>query len=578
MRARRLCNGLAMGVLGACCLAVTLHGAATRVAEAARDGDRDGVRTLLKQGADVNEALGDGVTALHWAARHGDAEMARLLLLAGGSALATTRSGRFTPLHLAAERGSAPVIVGLLGAGADANARTSTGATPLMLASGTGEVAALGALLDAGADPNAAETFRGQTALMWAAAANHVAAVKLLIAKGADPNKATKVLDFAALSRDGSNPDGRNLPTQAAGRDATPTTGLGAGPAQAPAARRVAMPGVDRTYLINELVYAQGGFAPIHYAVRDGHAGVVSALLAAGVNVNTVTGGDRTSPLLVATVNGHFDIGKMLLEQGADPNLAGENGATPLYAAINVQWAAKAAYPQPTAQLNQHTGYLDYMRLLLDKGADPNQRVNKKVWYSEYNFDQSGVDEVGATAFWRAAYAADVDAMKLLVSYGADPNIPSIKPPGRPQTGDAGARDFKDVSGLPPIVMGGPAVPAIIAAAGAGYGEGFAANSRRHAPHGMLAAVKYLVEELHADPNARDHEGNSVLHNAAARGDNEMILFLVSKGADVTVVNREGQTTADMANGPVQRTQPFPETLALLAKLGARNNNKCLSC
>jgi ankyrin repeat protein len=69
-----------------------------------------------------------------------------------------------------------------------------------------------------------------------------------------------------------------------------------------------------------------------------------------------------------------------------------------------------------------------------------------------------------------------------------------------------------------------------------------------------------------------------VLHNAAARGDNEMILFLVSKGADVTVRNREGQTTADMANGPAQRTQPFPETIALLMKLGSHNNNKCLSC
>jgi uncharacterized protein len=94
----------------------------------------------------------------------------------------------------------------------------------------------------------------------------------------------------------------------------------------------------------------------------------------------------------------------------------------------------------------------------------------------------------------------------------------------------------------------------------------------------MLAAVKYLVEELHADVNARDHEGNTALHHAASRGDNEMIQYLVSKGADVTVVNREGKTTVDMANGPVQRVQPFPETIALLEKLGAKNNHKCISC
>ena len=76
------------------------------------------------------------------------------------------------------------------------------------------------------------------------------------------------------------------------------------------------------------------------------------------------------------------------------------------------------------------------MKALLDKGADPNWRLNKKVWYSGYSFDLSGVDEIGATAFWRAAYASDVDAMKLLVAYGADPNIRTKKSAGRPRAGD----------------------------------------------------------------------------------------------------------------------------------------------
>ena len=125
---------------------------------------------------------------------------------------------------------------------------------------------------------------------------------------------------------------------------------------------------------------------------------------------------------------------------------------------------------------------------------------------------------------------------------------------------------------------GGPGIPPLLAAAGAGYGEGFAANAHRFAPTGMLAAVKFLVEELHADVNARDHEGNTALHNAASRGDNEMIQYLVSKGADVKAVNRAGQTTVDMANGPVQRTQPYPDTIKLLEGLGAKNNHKCVSC
>ena len=70
------------------------------------------------------------------------------------------------------------------------------------------------------------------------------------------------------------------------------------------------------------------------------------------------------------------------------------------------------------------------MKALLDKGADPNARLTEEGLVLGYNFDQSGVDEIGATPFWRAAYGADVDAMKLLVAYGADPNIPTMKPAG----------------------------------------------------------------------------------------------------------------------------------------------------
>jgi hypothetical protein len=134
------------------------------------------------------------------------------------------------------------------------------------------------------------------------------------------------------------------------------------------------------------------------------------------------------------------------------------------------------------------------------------------------------------------------------------------------------------VSPLPPVPPGGPALTALLAASGAGYGEGFAANHHHHAPAGMLPAVKYLVEELHMDVNAKDHDGNTAVHNAAARGDNEMIEYLVSKGADVKQVNREGKTTVDMANGPVQRISPFPDTIKLLEGLGAKNNHKCVSC
>ena len=97
-------------------------------------------------------------------------------------------------------------------------------------------------------------------------------------------------------------------------------------------------------------------------------------------------------------------------------------------------------------------------------------------------------------------------------------------------------------------------------------------------PEGWLPAVRYLIEELGADVNARDHNGYNAVHHAASRGDNELILYLVSKGGDVMAIDCKGRTTVDMANGPQQRVQPIPETIKLLEGLGAKNNHNCVSC
>ena len=570
-------RSIRFSAFGAIALTAILHAAAgAPVADAAMDGNRDAVKALLKQAADVNAAQGDGMTALHWAAMKNDADLVQTLLYAGANAKATTRIGAYTPLLLAAKSGNADVVDPLVKAGADVNAATSNGTTALMFAAASGNVVAVQALLERGADVNAKESVRGLTPAMFAAAANRAAVIDLLAKNGADLKATSKVTDLAGLSRDPAalreftqgNPTVPGQEPQGSRNGPAPAGRGGRGPQT---------PGVDRNFQLNELVAAQGGMTPLLLAAREGHLETVQALIAAGADVNQVSAGDRTSPLLIATINGQFDLATFLLEHGANPNLAAENNGTPLYGAINCEWAPKALYPQPRAYVNQKTTYLELVKALLDKGADPNVRLNKKVWYSGYSFDLSGVDEIGATPFWRAAYASDVDAMKLLVSYGADPNIRTKKSAGRPRAGDID-REVKDVSGLPAVPVGGPAVTPLQAAAGVGYGEGFAANSHRFAPGGMLAAVKYLVEDLGADVNAYDHEGNTALHHAAARGDVEMIQYLVSKGADVKALTREGRTTADMANGPVQRIQPFPEAVALLEKLGSRNNHKCVSC
>jgi ankyrin repeat protein len=605
---RNLSGGLIASVTGALCLTAALVASESNVADAAMQGGRDAVRTLLKQGADVNAAQGDGMTALHWAARHGDAELARTLVYAGANLKATTRLGGLTPLIMASQIGDSAVIEVLLKAGADAKTASTNGTTPLMFAAASGRVEAVKLLLTHGAEIDAKESLRGETALMFAAAYGQVDVLKALVEKGADVRAVTKLVDVKTLTnaeeeaflraqQQGQRPAAQRTPgaepavvggySAALARPATssargesgearPAAGQrGEGEARPDAASQVA--GLSRQFRFAELVSVQGGLTALHFAIRQGHTDAVSLLLDSGADVNQISG-DGTSPLLAAIINGQFDLAMFLLDRGGDPRLASENGVTPLYAALNVQWAPKALYPQPRAYTQQKATYIDVMKVLLDRKVDVNARLKKKVWYSGYNFDLSGVDEIGATPFWRAAYASDVEAMKLLVAHGADPNLGTVKPAGRPRTGDGGREVVEDVSGLPPVPVGGPGVTPLQAATGVGYGEGFAANSHRNAPSGWMPAVRYLVEEIGVDVDARDHEGNTALHHAAARGDNEMILYLISKGADVKAVNRAGETTADMANGPVQRTQPFPETLELLVKLGAKNNNKCKSC
>jgi ankyrin repeat protein len=553
-----------LGVLtGTLLLSVAIGAADTRVADAARGGDRAEVRNLLRDGADVNAPHGDGMTALHWAAMNGDAEMTDLLLHAGASLVSRTRLGRYSPLALAAEAGHGAVVTALIKAGADVNVIDTSGTTVLMLAAASGDVETVRVLADGGADVHAREHSMDQSALMFAAAYNRAGAIRELLTRGASLEATSKVVDLNALSAGGPGGSGQ---------------GARGGRAGAPAGAAPAVAGLDRPYTYNELVGAQGGLTPLLFAIRQGHREAVRSLVDAGADVNRVSAGDKTSPLLMAAINGQFDLAQYLIAHGADVGQANHAGVTPLYAVVNIQWGPKSMYPQPQAYLQQELSYLELIKMLLDKGADVNARVHKKVWFTSFNTDLSGVDEIGATAFWRAAYASDVEAMRLLVSRGADPNIPTTRPAGRPRPPDSQREPGADISELPPVPVGGPGVPPLLAAAGVGYGEGFAANSHRYAPTGFLPAIKYLVEELGADVNAVDHDGNTAIHHAAARGDTESILFLVANGGDVTRLNREGQTTADMANAPTQRVQPFPETLATLVKLGAKNNHKCVSC
>jgi ankyrin repeat protein len=658
-------NGLVAGVLlAAMASAAGLAQSRSVVADAAARGDVDAVRAALAGGADANAPQGDGMTALHWAASRGDVEMTGLLLYAGAHVEAVTRIGAYAPLHVASRAGQAAVVRRLLEAGADAQARASvSGATPLHLAAGAGSVESVAALLEHGADVNARESEADQTPLIFAAAADRTDVVTLLIERGADPNIASRsvsIPELQAQNRTATSiyrqvlastvPRGQTptpnqiqaaidavreyfrpgqMPAPAAaggggrgGRGAAPDADADAGRGQPRGGGAQAQGGLNDEGP-PPAIAAKGGLTPLHYAVRQGYLQTTRALVDGGADIEHRTG-DGTTPLLVALINGQFDIAMLLIERGADPNAAAlGNGVTPLWAAINTRWQPRTRYPQPQEMDLQRATHLDVMTALVDRGADPNARIAMHPWYMTYTGCGNGncglTNTAGSTAFWRAAYGLDVEAMRLLVSRGADPNIPTMAPQARggrggrggagrggppagaaqaaqtagraaagrgaapaaavPQaTGATAAGPESDPSGLPTVPYGGPGVFAIHAAAGVEYGEGFAGNAHRHAPDAWMAALKYLVEEIGADVNARDNDGYTPLHHAAARGDNEMILYLVEKGADVTAVSRRGQTTADMANGPVQRVSPFPETVALLEKLGSKNNHRCASC
>src|SRR5262245_39191928 len=603
MRSRKnIVIGLCLSLLALLAVAGSTLGEIndTRVADAAMDGNKELLRSLIKQAADVNSSQGDGMTALHRAALHGGAETVQLLINAGANLKAVTRLGSYSALYMAAKTGSAPAIDILLKAGADAKAKSNTGITALHMAAISGDAESVRLLGERGADMNAKETERGQTPLAYAASFDRPEAIKMLLKLGADPNLPSKEVPPMPLPARGENQAQPPPPQQGqqGQQPAPPATQQARGGIPqvpgTPAAQQAAQNNGGNNNNNNgaDAVSRGGGnpkglLTPLMYAARQGSTNAVRVLTEAGANLNAVNG-DKSTALLLSIINGHFDIAKYLVEHGANVNLFSMDSATPLYGVVNTQWARKSFHPQPSTKY-ERTSYLELMTMLLDRGADPNVRLYKELWYSEYNFSLESAGAVGTTAFWKCAEVGDIDGMRLLVSRGADPTLASSE-------------------GVTPLLM----------AAGAGVHG----NDDISAPVGRLAAVKYLVEEVHLDVNAADTGGNAriqgniqepqqaqqqgqqppqgqqqaqqqqqqqqgfgrpsggftALHSAAARGDNEMIIYLVSKGAKVDAVSKNGVSVVDMANGPRQRIQPYPETVALLQMLGSKNSHKCVSC
>lgn len=593
---------------------------------AALNDNRAILDLLLYAGATVKPLTRVGAYApLHLAARRGNSEIVRALLEAGAEPNAFTSTG-VAALHFAAQANSAEAIQALVEFGADVDAPDAfQSRTPLIFAASRNATVAAQALLAAGADPALQTDLKDYTQRLERDREDQSRHSRVLQAESGEPAgrggrggrpgrqqgaPAGRGGSSGASADTTSTPDTTATPDTAAAVDTTATPDPTAAPDPDPEPEPDPQPDPDepsgepdekpdekpddeepaeppiRALSSNEQLGVQGGFTALHYVARQGHIATALLLLDGGADVDQLSGGDQSSPLLVAVINGNYDLAKMFIERGADPNLLSDDQAGPLFATLNIEWSLRTWYPQPQMFRSQETSYMQLLELLLEAGADPNQRTSTHIWYAAYNAGRMGVDFTGATPFWRAAYATDVKAMRLLVAYGADPNIWTTKLPSRrrfvdpdvPNNPDNDEEEPVDPSGLPPVPIGGHGIHPMHAASGVGFGTSRVAQQHRSVPGGWLPAMKYFVEELGVDPNLRDMDGFTPLHHSAARADNETILYLVERGADVTLISRRGQTTADMANSPEQRAQPHPATIALLEKLGSKNNHNCRSC
>lgn len=491
-------------------LSITGFGAETdvRLTDAARSGDRAAVRSLLQQKVDVNSPALDGTTALHWAVRADDLETAEMLIRAGANAKAADRYG-VTPLYLACVNGNAAMIRKLLDAGADPNFIDQTGETALMTASRTGTPDALRVLLDRGAAVNATDPEFQQTALMLAVRENQPAAVKILIEHGASLN---------ARTRTGATPAFR-----------PPCKGTGCGSEGV---------GINRGGLPDRGIRGAtpGGMTSILYAARDGRPDEARLLVAAGADVNQADPNGIT-PLLTAILNNHVDVARFLLDHGADLNAADFWGRSPLWAAVELRdmdldHGVDTGVDRPAA--------LDFIKLLLERGANVNARTKdvppSRRWMYSLG-DVSWVDFTGQTPFLRAALSGDLTLMRLLLDHGADPNIPTL----------AGTT-------------------ALMAAAGVNWTVAQTYTVSREA---LLEAVKLCLEKG-ADLNAANSMGLTAVMGAANRGSDDIIQFLVEKGARLDVKDAVGRTPVTWAEGVFLASvgaERKPSTVALLQKL-----------
>lgn len=481
------------------------------IAEAARKQDWAAVQAMARQpGANLNAVSSEGSTALHFAIHAGEAAVVQSLLDAGVD-ITTRNLAGVSPLQLAITSGETAITRTLLAKGADARAMDEAKETLLMLAARYGDGAMASALIAAGADVNYVEPLLSQDALMIAVRSARPSVVEALIKAGAELNHQT--------------PPGPEPITRAPGEGGG-STGEG-----------MIRSGVPPE---GQRLAGTGKLTALLYAARDGQTESARLLIKAGANLELAEFNGIT-PLLMALGNDRHEIAKLLIEAGANVNASDWYGRQPLWVAIESRNRDVNTSTATTNGVDRDAAF-QVITMLLDKGANVNAQLKHfPPRMGGHAFNLSYVPTVGETPFYRAALNNDLPLMRLLLAHKADPML-------------------KTFHGTSPLA----------AAAGVGWVRG-----QTFVPGGypvQLEAVKMLVE-LGGDVNEVNDMGLAPVHGAAFRWSDDVISYLVEKGARLDVKDKVGRDALTWAAGvtiPSTPPEASPRTMALIEKLIAQ--------